>query len=121
MVRPVQLKDAAAIVEIYNYYILHTVVTFEEITIDKTEMERRIEGVYHHFPWLVYEKGQKVVGYAYASEWNKRSAYKNSVECTIYLKYDETGKGIGSSLYKELFKRLIENGGSCHYWWNFFT
>ena len=108
MIRPVRLEDAEQIAEIYNYYILNTIVTFEEVVIDGQEMLTRIKAVIQHHPWLVYEKNGIILGYAYATLWNKRSAYKRSAECTIYLKHDAIGGGIGSKLYGALFECLVE-------------
>ncbi len=48
----------------------------------------------------------RVAGYAYASRWNLRSAYRHTVECTAYLAPDATGRGLGTRLYEELFARL---------------
>jgi L-amino acid N-acyltransferase YncA len=106
MIRDIQLTDAQAVAAIYNHYIQHTIVTFEEVSIEAQEMENRIRAVTAKFPWLVYEKEGHIVGYAYASEWKTRSAYKHSVETTIYLKTGEESKGIGALLYTTLIEKL---------------
>ncbi len=110
MVRRVKLEDANQLVEIYNHYILNSVVTFEEACIDCTEMKNRILSMTSKYPWLVYEKEGEIMGYAYACEWKSRTAYKRTVESTIYLKQGEMNKGIGSSLYKELICQLSDMG-----------
>lgn len=51
-------------------------------------------------------KNRKVIGYAYASKWKARSAYRFTVESTVYLENNFIGKGIGSSLYKALMDDL---------------
>lgn len=104
MIREVKLSDAKAIVDIYNYYILNTNITFEEkqLTVDDME-ERIIEKTVKH-PWIVYEMNGQVVGYAYLSGWHSRSAYRYSNEVSIYLDRNEKGHGIG----KELFANLLE-------------
>ena len=106
MIRQVHLHDAVQIVEIYNYYILNEVATFEETAITAEEMNRRIEDVITNFPWLVYESENQILGYAYATKWKGRSAYRHSVEVSVYLKHGESGKGIGSQLYATLFEQL---------------
>ena len=108
MVRNVRSEDAKAIAEIYNHYILNTVVTFEETEVDGTEMESRISEVTAKLPWLVYEKEGQILGYAYATDWKSRCAYKHSVESTVYLNPSALKQGIGSSLYKELVRQLSE-------------
>jgi phosphinothricin acetyltransferase len=106
MIRPVKLSDATAICEIYNHYILNTIVTFEEEKVTVTDMEERIVQTTKKFPWLVYELNGLVAGYAYASKWKSRCAYRFSVESTIYLKHGKEGKGIGTQLYAELLNAL---------------
>lgn len=99
-------EDAAAVCRIYNHYVLKTVVTFEEIEVTADEMARRMAEVTASFPWLMLEQGGEVLGYAYASKWQTRSAYRHSVESTIYLSPASTGQGLGTILYKDLLQRL---------------
>lgn len=106
MIRDVNIDDAKQICAIYNYYVLNTIVTFEESEVEIDDMESRIESITRKLPWIVYEEDQKILGYAYASEWKSRCAYKNSLETTVYLKNGESGNGIGSKLYAELIERL---------------
>jgi len=106
IIRNVVPDDAQMLADIYNYYILNTIITFEEAPVTANEMKKRISDPTLKFPWIVYEMENQVLGFAYASEWKSRCAYKHSAEVTIYLKHEETGKGIGSDLYTELFKRL---------------
>ena len=106
MIRAIRPEDASQICVIYNYYIENTIVTFEETPVSESEMKSRIVQTTQKHPWIVYEQHGEVVGYAYASEWKSRCAYKYSVETTVYLKNDATGQGIGSILYGELIKLL---------------
>ncbi|WP_372767027.1 arsinothricin resistance N-acetyltransferase ArsN1 family B [Lutibacter sp.] len=110
MIRTVKLEDAQEIAEIYNYYILNSCVTFEEIPVSNEEMGERIQAAHSKFPWLVYEKGKEIIGYAYASVWKPRSAYKYTIESTVYLKKEARKKGIGSLLYKELLMQIRDLG-----------
>ncbi|WP_372640768.1 N-acetyltransferase family protein [Ancylomarina sp.] len=102
MIRSFILEDAKEIAEIYNYYILNSVVIFEEIPVSAEEIEARLKSITSKFPCIVYEVNERIAGYSYASEWKSRCAYKHSAENTIYLKKGEENKGIGSILYQEL-------------------
>ena len=106
MIRNATIDDSAAISTIYNHYVLHTVVTFEEEPVTPIQMVKRVADVQAKFPWLVYELEGKVVGYAYANAWKPRSAYRNTVESSVYLDPAYTGKGFGRALYETLIKRL---------------
>jgi phosphinothricin acetyltransferase len=108
MIRNVMLEDALKICEIYNHYVLNSVVTFEETPVEIDEMRRKIQAVTSKLPWIVYEEGEQILGFAYASEWKSRSAYKHTVESTVYLNKGEFNKGLGSSLYAALIKQLIK-------------
>lgn len=106
MIRDVSVNDSQKVVEIYNYYIKNTSITFEEVPLTNEDMKERIMSRNLKLPWIVYEENNEILGYAYATEWKLRSAYKFSVESTIYLKYDVLGKGLGTKLYKELLNRV---------------
>ncbi|NEW80079.1 MAG: N-acetyltransferase [Gelidibacter sp.] len=110
MIRPVNIEDAQEIAEIYNDYVLNSCVTFEELKVSAEEMRGRIQATNSKFPWLVFEKDNEILGYAYASVWKPRSAYKHTVESTVYLKKEATKNGIGSLLYKELIGQLTDLG-----------
>ncbi len=103
MIRKVQLSDAQAIAEIYNYYIENTIITFELEPIDADEERFRILNITNNgYPYIVYEEQGGVIGYAYLSKWREREAYNNTLETSIYLHKDHCGKGIGKILYKAL-------------------
>lgn len=106
-VRPVTAADAEAVAAIYNHFIAHTIVTFEEEPVDGDEMARRIADVQAAgLPWLVAERDDAVVGYAYATKWRVRRAYRFSAESTIYLAPEEAGRGTGRRLYTALLEAL---------------
>jgi L-amino acid N-acyltransferase YncA len=107
MIRSATKSDAQTIADIYNYYIQNTVITFEEQAISKNDIIERIQKVVDaNLPWLVAEEGGTVIGYAYATKWNTRSAYKHTVETSIYLSNSSVSKGWGTQLYKALFDTL---------------
>jgi L-amino acid N-acyltransferase YncA len=102
MIRKVRDSDAPSICEIYNYYIKNTIITFEEEKIEEIEIYKRIKEVIKNYPWIVYEEDGRIVGYAYATKWKERFAYRYSVESTVYLNKNYFGKGIGGKLLKQL-------------------
>lgn len=106
-IRVAASSDASAIAAIYNHYVTETVITFEEQPVDAAEMSRRIEELQSaSLPWQVAEEEDQVVGYAYAAPWKTRSAYRFSVEITVYVAPGKLGRGIGSMLYSQLFAAL---------------
>jgi L-amino acid N-acyltransferase YncA len=109
-VRAATLEDAAGVAAIYNHYITATVATFEESPVGAAEMRDRMAVVLAALPWLVADADGAIAGYAYASVWRARSAYRYSVETTIYLDPSATGAGLGSMLYADLLARLLELG-----------
>jgi L-amino acid N-acyltransferase YncA len=111
IVRSASPADAEAIARIYNYYVANTVITFEEEPVPAPAMAARVAEVQAlALPWLVAEVDGKVVGYAYASKWKVRSAYRHSVETTIYLEHGHEGRGIGQTLYAALLPLLRARG-----------
>lgn len=106
-IRPVRPEDAGALAAIYNYYITQTVATFETEEIGAQEMSRRMDDTSRR-PWLVWEEEGLILGYAYASPWKARAAYKQTMESTIYLRQGFGGRGLGRMLYEALLKELKE-------------
>jgi phosphinothricin acetyltransferase len=111
LLRAATAEDAAAMAAIYNHYVAQTVITFEEEAVGAAEMATRLANVSAtSLPWLVAEENGTVLGYAYASRWHARSAYRYSVESTVYLDPRHTRRGLGTALYGELFRMLRERG-----------
>jgi phosphinothricin acetyltransferase len=110
MIRPASTDDAAAIAAIYNHYVASTTITFEESAVSAEEMAQRIGSVSANLPWCVFEEGGQVLGYAYATPWRARSAYRYSVESTVYVSHLHPRKGIGSALYRALLAELGTRG-----------
>ncbi|MCG8426898.1 MAG: N-acetyltransferase family protein [Chromatiales bacterium] len=107
MIRQANRDDSDYIAAIYNHYIQKTVITFEEEAVSTGEMAERIKKVASSgLPWLVAEVDGEVIGYAYASEWSGRCAYRYSVEVTVYLSNASVSKGWGTKLYAALFAQL---------------
>ncbi|MEM7306999.1 MAG: N-acetyltransferase family protein [Planctomycetota bacterium] len=109
--RPFSPGDEEALARVYNHYVAHTVVTFEETPIAAATMRARIDEVLDaDLPWLVVEADGQPCGYAYASRWKGRCAYRFSVETTVYLAPEATGRGLGTALYAELLERVGAGG-----------
>lgn len=100
-------EDGAAVAAIYNHYIRETVVTFETEPVQDSVMSGRIaESLADGLPYLVATRDGNVAGFAYASKWKGRCAYRYSVESTVYLDPERTGGGIGSLLYRALIDEI---------------
>jgi phosphinothricin acetyltransferase len=111
VIRGAAAADVAAIAGIYNHYVRETIVTFEEEPVAAEQMGVRIASVAADgLPWLVAEQGGEIVGYAYATKWKERVAYRYSVESTVYVAPGSEGRGLASALYSALFERLAELG-----------
>ena len=106
MVRAIKESDYKQISDIYNYYIKNTQITFEEELVSESIMMKRGQEITKNYPWVVFEKDGKVLGYAYASRWKSRKAYDFSVETSIYVDIACGGQGIGTSLYIKLLEEL---------------
>jgi L-amino acid N-acyltransferase YncA len=97
--------DAEAINDIYNYYVLNSVVTFD---IDPSEVSYWQDKIEHlaelGLPFLVAESEGEILGFAYASPWRPKAAYRQTVEDTIYLSPKAIRQGLGSRLLAELIE-----------------
>ncbi len=110
-IRPATETDAEAIALIYNHYIEHSTVTFEQSAITDNEMLQRIQLIRQAaLPFLVLEQQGLLIGYAYASPWRARIGYRFSVESSVYLSPDSAGLGYGSLLMQQLLLQLTQAG-----------
>jgi len=113
-IRAATTDDAAEIARIYNHYIRESHATFETDPVPDEDIAARIRDSGElSLPWLVAEDGDTIAGYAYASKWKGRCAYRYSVESTVYLDPAMTGRGLGLPLYRALLD-AISAGGSMH-------
>lgn len=107
MIRTVQEADAAGIACLYNHFIEHTTITFETQAVTEADMAARFQAVHRTaLPWLVDQADGAVLGYAYATTWKPRAAYRHTVESTVYVHPEAGGRGVGSRLYRALLADL---------------
>ena len=105
-VRDATEADAPALAAIYGDACLHGFGTFEEEAPEPAEMARRMAEVKSlGLPYLVAEDGGQVVGLCYAKPFRPRSAYRFTVEDSVYVAPGQGGKGIGRAMMSELIKR----------------
>ena len=111
MIRHAHAGDAARLADIYNHYVTTTTITFEETPVGADEMRERVEEVQASgLPFLVIEHDARVAGYAHASKWKGRCAYRYSVEISAYIERECLGQGLGSQLYERLMPSLKAGG-----------
>jgi len=110
-IRPASSLDAARICAIYNLYVAATTISFEEAAVLESDMAGRIADVTDGgLPWLVLEVDGAVAGYAYATKWRARPAYRHAVESSVYLDPALAGRGHGRRIYEKLLTELRTRG-----------
>lgn len=110
-IRPASHPDAPRICAIYNHYVAGSTISFEEAPVSTDDMAERIADVTNGgLPWLVLDVDGVVAGYAYATKWRARPAYRNAVESTVYLDPALAGRGHGRRLYARLLDALRSRG-----------
>jgi phosphinothricin acetyltransferase len=98
-IRPASSGDLASLRGIYAWHVLNGAASFEEVPPDLTEFERRWRSIVElGLPYLVASDPQGLLGYAYAGPYRPRSAYRFTVEDSIYLDPKATGRGLGRRL-----------------------
>ena len=104
--RPATPDDLPAIHEIYGYHVLNGLASFEEQPPPLDELHRRFDDVRQRgLPWLAADFGGVLAGYGYCAPYRARSAYRFSLEDSIYVRHGSEGKGVGSALLRELIQR----------------
>jgi L-amino acid N-acyltransferase YncA len=109
-VRAAREADAEAIAAIYAPYVRETAISFEEVPPSPAEIAARLTSIRDTYPYLVFDDGDGVVGYAYGSVHRAKPAYRWSVETTLFVARGAHRRGIGRALYTELLDLLTRQG-----------
>jgi phosphinothricin acetyltransferase len=106
-IRDANGNDLTQIVEIYNYYIRNSVVTFDLDAMTLEEWQHKFEWVQSlQLPFVVAESASgQILGFAYVAPWRQKAAYRRTVEDSIYLRPAAIGKRVGTRLLTELIDR----------------
>jgi L-amino acid N-acyltransferase YncA len=107
LIRPATPDDAPACAAIYAPYVTGSASTFETEAPSASEMAERIASA---IAWFAGEDDGRVTGYAYASRFHPRAAYRWACEVSVYLEPGRRGKGAGRALYDVLLPHLAERG-----------
>lgn len=105
-IRDATADDFDAITRIYAHYVLHALATFEETPPDANDMRTRHASITNAgLPYLVAQLQGEVVGYTYATAYRPRSAYRHTIEDSVYIADGHGGQGLGLALLTALIKR----------------
>jgi phosphinothricin acetyltransferase len=104
-VRPATPEDIEAIHGIYSHHVLKGLASFEEEPPSYAELRRRYDELTRRgLPYLVADFGSTVAGYGYCSLYRSRSAYRYTLEDSVYVRPDSQGRGVGKRLLAELIQ-----------------
>jgi len=105
VIRDAKEVDLVAINDIYNHYVLHSTCTYQE---EPETIEGRRQWFRHHgapHPVIVAERAGQVIGWGSLSPYHPRSAYRRTVENSVYIHHDHHRQGVGSMILDDLIKR----------------
>ncbi|KAJ9625767.1 hypothetical protein H2203_004529 [Taxawa tesnikishii (nom. ined.)] len=110
-IRNAQKSDFVAIADIYNHYVKHSIATFEEELLSPEQMLTRYHGIKAAgLPYFVAVSSGKIIGYAYAALWHARSAYRFSVENSVYIAPGQSRRGVGRALVQATLDAVRQQG-----------
>jgi phosphinothricin acetyltransferase len=110
-IRPATLADIPAITRIYAHAVRHGTASFELEPPDEAEMTRRMKAILDgKFPYLIAEIDGTVAGYAYASLYRTRPAYRFTVEDSVYVAPEMHRRGVGKALLQKLIEACTARG-----------
>ncbi|HUB39746.1 MAG TPA: GNAT family N-acetyltransferase [Streptosporangiaceae bacterium] len=109
--RPACPADLGQVAEIFGWYAVNSLVTFEESPRPHAEWARHATELAElGLPFLVAETGGEIAGYAYAGPWRRKPAYRLTVENSVFVAPGRTGSGTGRRLLTELLANCAEAG-----------
>ncbi len=109
-IRAARVDDAPAIAAIYAPYVAETPISLEIAVPTSEEIAKRMATLHPAYPWLVYDIGGSLIGYAYAGPHSERAGYRWSANATVYVARGYHRKGIGRTLYSRLLSILRRQG-----------
>jgi phosphinothricin acetyltransferase len=110
-VRPAVRADLGAVAGILAFYVTNSVATFEEDPPGLAHWQQRLDGLAERgLPFVVAEAGGVVTGYAYASPWRPKPAYRHTAEDSVYLAPGQRGRGLGRRLLESLLTGCADAG-----------
>jgi len=111
-IAPALPADAAEVAEIYAHHVLHGTASYETVPPDAAEMAARMAKVMGPgWPWLIARDSDgTMLGYAYASQFRDRAAYRYACENSIYIRDVCRGRGIGKALLAALIEASEQFG-----------
>jgi phosphinothricin acetyltransferase len=111
VLRAASRGDVASIAAIYGHHVTHGLASFELEPPSVDEMVRRFDAITGAgYPYLVAADGERVLGYAYASAFRTRPAYRFTVEDSVYIDPGATGHGLGRTLLRALVDACTRAG-----------
>ena len=109
-VRQASSEDAAACVAIYRPYVEDTTISWETEVPSVDEMAGRISAALKAHEWLILERDDQIIGFAYAHALHRLPSFRWSVETGVYVRLDKHRGGGGRKLYTQLLQRITERG-----------
>lgn len=111
LVRDATIADFSAIAAIYAHHVQTGLGSFEEVPPTAEEILRRFQGVRAHgLPWRVADLDGRVAGYCYASPFHTRSAYRFTVQDSVYVAEDCLSRGVGTALLQDVIDACTSLG-----------
>ncbi|MDH4398075.1 GNAT family N-acetyltransferase [Sphingorhabdus sp.] len=111
MIRMAQGSDADAIAQIYAYHVLNGTASFDIVPRSSAETEQKIADILSKgWPFLIAERDNRILGYAYVTAFRDRPAYGFTCEDSIYVDPDFMGQGVGVKLLRALMVQATQCG-----------
>lgn len=109
-IRPARHDDVPGMLAIYEPIVRNTAVSFELEPPTVEQLADRLQSISEHDPWLVSERDGQIAGYAYASAFRGRDAYRATRETTVYVGAEHQRRGVGRQLMTGLLSQLTARG-----------